>query len=175
MHKFSQTCNIAKLAKLSFNALCMMLAITAQAVYVPPSNQTPTVPVTTVVATASGSITGKTVSAELTIKSADQGAHGSIFVAVVLPSSLGGGAYFLSDLGKWVPYSTCSTTPAYLSGVLPNSLVIPVVSSFDLSGLVGAQVYVGYGGADPLGAAPGAACSYMLSNGTYFLAYTVVP
>lgn len=129
---------------------------------VPASVSTPTV---------SGPITGQTITTVLTVKTEDVQAHGSIFVAAVLPSSLGGGVYFMSSSGGWSPYTSCNSAPAYYTGVLPTSLPIPLPPT-DLSSLIGTQLYVGYGGAGPLTPA-GTACTNMLNNGTYLLAYTV--
>lgn len=121
-------------------------------------------------ATVTGAITSQTITTSIVPAGNDQGKQGSVFVAAVLPGA--GGVYFMSSTGAWTAYSSCASAPAYSTGTLASVPSIPVVSATNLSGLIGTQVYVGYGVGGALSPA-GTACTNMLNNGTYNLTYTV--
>ncbi|MHB9117882.1 MAG: hypothetical protein ACYC2R_06380 [Burkholderiales bacterium] len=124
-------------------------------------------------ATVSGPITAQTITASIVPAGNDQGKQGSVFVAAVLPASLGGGVFFENSSGAWTAFTSCATAPAYTTGSLATVSNIAVVGTAgDLSSLVGTQVYVGYGTGGALSPA-GTACNSMLSNGTYSLSYTI--
>jgi hypothetical protein len=124
-------------------------------------------------ATVTGPVTSQSITAALTPAGNDVGKQGSVFVAAVLPSSAGGGVYFMSSTGAWTLYSTCTTVPVYSTGTIGAVTGIPVVTSYNLTSLIGTSVYVGYGAGGALSPA-GTACTNMLNNGTYALSYTVV-
>jgi hypothetical protein len=130
-----------------------------------------TLPTTT--ATPSGTISSQQVTASFLPATNDLGKQGSVFVAVALPSSLGGGVFFMNGSQAWTQYTSCATAPNYTTGTLGaissfNLLAAPS----DLSGLKGSTVYVGYGVGGVLSPA-GTACTNMLNNGTYNLVYTI--
>ncbi|MBZ0093368.1 MAG: hypothetical protein K8F27_14250 [Sulfuricellaceae bacterium] len=133
------------------------------------SSTVPSIPA----ATITGPITAQTISASIVPAGNDLGKQGSVFVAAVLPASLGGGVFFESSSGAWTAFTSCATAPAYTTGSLASVSNIAVVGTAgDLSSLVGTQVYVGYGTGGALSPA-GTACNSMLSNGTYNLSYTI--
>jgi len=125
----------------------------------------PTVPA----ATVTGSVTSQTITTSITPASNDLSKQGSVFVAAVVQT---GEVFFMSSTGAWTQFTSCATTPAYSTGTLAAVSSIPVVTASDLSGLIGTQVYVGYGVGGALSPA-GTACTNMLNNGTYSLTYTV--
>lgn len=124
-------------------------------------------------ATVTGAITAQTISASVVPAGNDQGKQGSVFVAAVLPASLGGGVFFMNSSSAWTQFTSCATAPVYSTGALGSVSNIPVISTAaNLTSLVGTQVYVGYGTGGALSPA-GTACNSMLTNGTYGLAYTI--
>lgn len=123
-------------------------------------------------ATVTGAVSSQTVATSIVPAGNDQNKQGSIFVAALLPSTLGGGVYFMSNAGAWTQFSTCAAAPTYSEGTLAAVPTIPVVSNYDLTSLIGLRLYVGYGVGGAL-STPGTACTNMLNNGTYNLTYTV--
>ena len=91
-----------------------------------------------------------------------------VFVAAVVPNV---GAYFMNAENKWTAFVHTKTTPMYKKvESTPVNLSISVVSNTDLSGLIGTQIYVGYGFAR----LPNDDCAQdMLNSGTYSSLYTV--
>jgi len=87
---------------------------------------------------------------------ADLGQTGKVYVAALS----GGNWFFLTSQG-WQTWHG-GAFPTYSNGALANAS-IPVVTGANVSGLVGTQVYVGYGLSD----------ADMLNNGKYALVYTV--
>jgi hypothetical protein len=66
-----------------------------------------------------------------------------------------------------------TTTSAYLTTTLSSHEKIPVIPNLtDLSGLVGAQIDIGYGVVGSLSMS-GTACNNMLNNATYDLVHTI--
>lgn len=123
--------------------------------------------------TITGSISAQTISILAPPAGYDQGKQGSFFVVARLPPALGGRIFFMSSAGTWSPFISCETAPAYYTGCLKRLLNMPIVSTpSDLTSLKDTEIYVGYGAGD-VTSAPGAACEYMLQNGTYFVAYTI--
>ncbi len=124
-------------------------------------------------ATATGTITSQTVSVGMVPAGNDSGKQGSVFVAAVFPSTLGGGVYFMNSSQAWTQYTTCATAPVYNTGSLAAVSDVKLLpAAADLTGLVGTQIYVGYGVGGALSPA-GTACNNMLTGGTYSLVYTV--
>ena len=124
----------------------------------------------TATGTASGPIANQTIKITVTPPANVLGLSASVFVAAVLPPSMGSSIYLMSASGGWTLYSTCNSAPAALTVPLTAGLQIPVVSTAaDLSTLKGTSVYVGYG----FGATPGAACSDMINSLTFAPAYTI--
>ena len=106
---------------------------------------------------------GKTKAvATLTVPTPPKGVAVDIFVAVVMPSSAGGGVYFKDAKGAWVRYESGSAAP-YETGKSPDQSVGLTKDDLALLKKVpGAQVYVGYGqGTDSFNS--------MLNTGTYKL------
>lgn len=124
-------------------------------------------------ASTAGPITAQTIMGMLTVDSNDMSKLGSVFVAAIMPSNLGGGAYFLNSSLEWVQFTSCDKAPAYLTTTLSTHDKISIIATpTDLSEIVGAQIYIGYGIAGSLSPA-GTACNNMLNNGTYNLAHTI--
>lgn len=95
--------------------------------------------------------------------------NASVFVAAVLPSSMGD-TYLRSSSGGWTPYTTCDTASVAQRGSLGTAIqfdVVPIPT--DLSSLKGTMIYVGYG----IGSTDTEACIDMLNNSTYTQAYTI--
>lgn len=122
-------------------------------------------------ATATGSLTSQTVTGSLTPASSDLGSSGSVYVAAILPSSMGGGAYFLTPPTTWTLYNGATTPNAYSTGTLASVPTVNIVSSMDISTLVGTTVYVGYGKGNPFN--PAGAFNDMINKSTYSMVYTV--
>ncbi|WP_292995371.1 hypothetical protein [Nitrosomonas sp.] len=121
----------------------------------------------------SGPITAQTIMGMLTVDSNDMGKLGSVFVAVILPNNVGGGAYFLNSSLEWKQFTSCDNTPAYLTTTLStHDKISIIVTPTDLSNIAGTQIYIGYGLGSVLSPA-GFACTNMLNNKTYNLAYTI--
>lgn len=124
-------------------------------------------------ASTAGPITAQTIMGMLTVDSNDMSKLGSVFVAAIMPSNLGGGAYFLNSSLEWVQFTSCDKAPAYLTTTLSTHDKISIIATpTDLSEIVGAQIYIGYGIAGSL-SPTGTACNNMLNNGTYNLAHTI--
>ncbi|MFA7239614.1 MAG: hypothetical protein WC091_05825 [Sulfuricellaceae bacterium] len=122
--------------------------------------------------TATGTASSQSVTTSFVPAGNDQGKQGSVFVAALLPSTLGGGVYFMSSTSAWTLYTSCATAPAYSTGNLTAASGIKIADAMDVSGLVGTQIYVGHGLGGALSPA-GTACTNMLNNGSYQLTYTV--
>jgi len=122
--------------------------------------------------TATGTASSQSVTTSFVPAGNDQGKQGSVFVAALLPSTLGGGVYFMSSTSAWTLYTSCATAPAYSTGNLTAASNIKIADAMDVSGLVGTQIYVGHGLGGALSPA-GTACTNMLNNGSYQLTYTV--
>jgi len=123
-------------------------------------------------ATPTGTVSSQTVTGTFVPAGNDQGKQGSVFVAALLPSTLGGGVYFMSSAGAWTQYASCATAPAYFTGNLASLSDIKVATAMDVSGLIGTQVFMGHGLGGALSPA-GTACTNMLNNGSYSLTYTI--
>lgn len=123
-------------------------------------------------ASQTGPTTAATVTGNFNPPAHVQSTPGSIFVAAILPSSLGGGVFFSSASGSWTAYTNCAAAPAYYTGTLESKTVDIVSIATDLSSLIGTKVYLGYGKAGSLSPA-GTACTNMLNNGTYDLVLTI--
>jgi len=122
--------------------------------------------------TATGTASSQSVTTSFVPAGNDQGKQGSVFVAALLPSTLGGGVYFMNSSSAWTLYTSCATAPAYSTGNLAAVSGIKVADAMDVSSLVGTQIYVGHGLGGALSPA-GTACTNMLNNGSYQLTYTV--
>ncbi|OGA54714.1 MAG: hypothetical protein A3G25_05530 [Betaproteobacteria bacterium RIFCSPLOWO2_12_FULL_63_13] len=121
--------------------------------------------------TATGDITSKTVVGTIVASGNDQSKVGTIYVAVVLPAQYGNAVYLKNSGGTWVPYDP--QNPAYFaSPVTLGTITIDIAGELNLSTLIGAQVYAGYG----LGTVDSGVTvpwNEMLINGRYNLIYTV--
>ena len=125
----------------------------------------------TIKADVAGAITSQTITSNIVASGNDQSKLGTVYVAAVLPASVGGGVYLKNSSGAWVAYDPAK--PAYYaSPVTLGTYSVEVVKELDLSTIVGTNIYVGYGlGTVDFGAA--APWNSMLNNGTYQLVYTV--
>lgn len=122
----------------------------------------------TVTARPSGPITNQTISVIMTPPANVLNLTASVFVAAVLPPSLGSAIYVMSANGGWTVYTGCDSAPATQTGPLTSGLQIALVSTpTDLSALRGTSIYVGYG----FGTTTAAACADMLNNMTVTPAY----
>lgn len=122
-------------------------------------------------ATVTGATSSQTIDSSLVAAGNDQGKLGTLYVAAVLPASQGGGAYLKNSSGAWVAYNPAA--PAYFaSPVTLGSHTANVVTATDLSGIIGTNIYVGYGlGTTDFGVT--APWNQMLNSGNYNLVYTV--
>jgi len=108
-------------------------------------------------ATASGTNASLSLTANVNVADADVGKHGNYYMGYLYQ----GAWSFLTPQGL-VSYSG-GTVPVYSSGPLASAAG-QVVSNADVRGLIGAQVYLGYGLTQ----------SDMIDNGKNALVYTVV-
>lgn len=119
---------------------------------------------------ATGPLAGRSIETTVVPASGDVGQQGRIYVAADVPGS---GLYFLAPAGwqRW----TAGTIPAYQTGALPASLTVPAVSNADLSGIVGAQIYIGYGVGSDAATAESSLVNQKddLGNARYKRVYTV--
>ena len=134
----------------SVSAGVATIALSSTPVFVQPA------PVAAFAATATGNDTNLSLTATVQIAYADLGQTGKVYVAALS----GGNWFFLTSQG-WQAWHS-GALPTYSTGTLANAS-IPVVTIANVSGLVGTQVYVGYGLSD----------ADMLNNGKYALVYTV--
>lgn len=91
---------------------------------------------------SSGSNYSLSLTAQLNVTSSDVGQTGNIYIAALLPDSLGGGWYLNNGI-YWVPW-TGGALPVYSSGPLTNTSV-SVLNGMDVSSLTGTSILVGYG------------------------------
>jgi hydroxybutyrate-dimer hydrolase len=91
---------------------------------------------------SSGSLKALTLSVAVTPDSAVAGQNGNFYVA----ANLGGSWYFKTASG-WQAWSS-GALPVYASGPLTARTVPVLAADLDLGGVVGAQLYVGYGLSD---------------------------
>lgn len=89
-------------------------------------------------AIASGPLNALTLSARITIASADRNVDGYIYIAALL-----GDTWFFLDGSRWVPWRG-GAIPAYFSGALTDRTVL-LADAIDATPLAGGQIIVGYG------------------------------
>ncbi len=90
-------------------------------------------------AIVSGTLSKLNLSASIPVSDFDRGQIGQYFVASVIPNA---GLFFLNILAGWIQ----SATPIPYQGLQPlQNKTIAVISNLDVSGIVGAQYYAGYG------------------------------
>lgn len=124
-------------------------------------------------ATVTGTVTAQTIAGQVIPSASDTGVQGSIFLAAIVPvTGVGNVIVFNSEATGWVVFTDCAKAPAFNTGTLGSTKVDIVKVASDLSGLIGTQVYLGYGKGGALSPA-GTACNSMLNNGTYGLIYTI--
>lgn len=112
-------------------------------------------------------LTAKTLSTTLNADNADAGKTGSLFAVAFLSS---GQLYSRDASGGWTLWDGVAQFKAAQSGVTLGSHAIDVLKTpTDVSGLVGAQVYVGYG----IGATDSAAYSNLVAARNYSKVYTI--
>lgn len=93
---------------------------------------------------STGPVTGRTLTANINVATADVGSNGAIFVLALLPN----GDWYMNTGGPfaWQQYPNFLTPPpAYLVGQLPATRPISLISGLNVSGIVGTQVFIGYG------------------------------
>ncbi|MHB9117571.1 MAG: RCC1 domain-containing protein [Burkholderiales bacterium] len=87
----------------------------------------------------SGTLGSLNVSASIPVSDLDRGQMGQYFVAALVPNA---GTYYLNILVGW----TQSATPIPYQGIQPlQNASVSVLRNLDASGIVGAQIYAGYG------------------------------
>lgn len=87
---------------------------------------------------ASGPNSSTTLTANISVAAADSGLAGSLYVVALVP----GGALYALSSGAWQPVT--ATIPAH-SNVTLGSHQISILSGLDVSGMLGLQIYAGYG------------------------------
>lgn len=140
------------------------------------TTETPSLPIIlrtppTATGTSFGPLSNQTIRITMTpplnVPNLDVGTK--IFVAAVVPSSMGGDTY-LWTYESWVPYTTCAASQVASKWELSTEQQFDVVSTpTDLLSLKGTKIYVGYGS----GATNDEACIDMLNRSTYTQAYTI--
>ena len=142
------------------------LSVSPESEYVNLSGATPP----TVSSMVSGPITGQTLSLFVSPPANILGFTGSVFLAAVLPSSLGSGIYLMSTSAAWTMFRGCDSAPAAQQGQLYAGMALyPVVTPADLSALKETSLFVGYG----IGPTYASACAHMIDNRTITPAYTI--
>lgn len=118
--------------------------------------------------TESGANTAKVVTGTIAAAGNDAGKAGTIYVAGVV----NGVVYLKAKSGAWSPYDPKNPV-AFDTGVQLGVNTVNVLDgTLDVSGLVGAEIYVGYGvGSTVFGAA--VPFNNMLTAGTYKKVYTI--
>lgn len=113
-----------------------------------------------VTTTASGSHPLLTLTSELTVKPADVGNTGNIYVLALLD-----GVWFINNGQTWELYSSTSlnNVPALFSGTLSTMHRFELLTGMDVSALKGIQFYAGYG----------ESAEAMLQNGQYRMTYAL--
>lgn len=114
-------------------------------------------------ARASGSLTRRTLVADLAPSGVDAGQTGHAFVAALLPDN---SIYTLGSAG-WTAYDP--NNPVSFSNGALQALTATLATNADLSSLMGTAIYLGYG----LGGTPQAAVKDMLQRSLLIKAYTV--
>ena len=89
---------------------------------------------------ASGSLSARVLSVTIQPDQSELGANRQIYVAAILTD----GSYYFRTSSGWQFYSSGSF-PVYANGPLATQTIQLLDGSLDLSGLVGTQIYVGYG------------------------------
>jgi hypothetical protein len=118
-------------------------------------------------ATATGTTTALTLSGSVVAAGNDQGKIGTLFVVASLPS---GQVFSRDSSGGWTLWDGTTAFKAVATGVTLGTHSVDILSAVtDVSGLVGTQVYLGYG----VGAFGTSAYNNLLNNATYALVYTV--
>lgn len=107
--------------------------------------------------TAAGTLGARMLSVSVQPALAELGANRKIYIAGVLGSQF----YFLTPTG-WQPW-TGGSMPAFASGAIATQTIRVFDGSLDLSGVAGAQIYVGYGTDD----------AEMLASGRYARVHTL--
>ena len=118
----------------------------------------PAVTARSITGSASGPLSARMLSVTIQPEQSELGADRKIFVAAVLTD----GSYYFRTSSGWQFYSSGSF-PVYASGPLATQTIQLLDGSLDLSGLVGTQIYVGYGSDD----------AEMVANTRYSLVHTV--
>jgi len=118
----------------------------------------PTAASRSITGSAAGPLSARTLSVTIQPVQAELGADRKIYVAAVLTD----GSYYFRTSSGW-EYYTSGGFPVYASGPLATQTIQLLDGTLDLSGLVGTQIYVGYGTDD----------AEMLANSRYALVHTV--
>jgi len=112
----------------------------------------------TIRGTASGPLAMRALNVTVRPTQADVGTTRQLFVAALL-----GSQWYVKSSSGWQPWSD-GALPAFGSTVLPAELTLQVLDGgLDLTGAIGAQIYVGYG----------VDAAEMLASGRYALVHTV--
>jgi hypothetical protein len=126
-------------AATSEHAIATGGAITIQ--YVIPGKQTLTVNGNALASSdAIPASTNQSVSASVTVSSADNGMAGQVYVAAVLPKDPT--IYLLTSAKKWAPWNGKAFSPCFVGALSAQSVDM---GTFDLTAAKGAQLFVGYG------------------------------
>lgn len=162
---------------LLFAVMCVVASLLSPAVWADARLAVPnaftSTQVTVLPATVNGPVSAQTISAAIIPADSDVGQGGSIFVVALLPASQRNRVYFMDNTSRWMPYTDCTTAPAYFSGALSALGTIPVIATpLDLSALAGTMIYLGYG-TGGTSSPSGTACNNMLKNALFGLAYTI--
>ncbi len=115
-------------------------------------------PVASFSATATGPINNLTLTATINAADADLGQSGVAYVGVNFNN-----LWFFNSNAAWVQYSG-GAAPVYAAGPIASGS-FDVVRNADVSSLVGAKVYVGYGLSQ----------NDMVANGKFAMVYTIGP
>lgn len=107
---------------------------------------------------ASGPLSARVLSVTIQPDQSELGASRRIFVAAILTD----GSYYFRTSAGWQLW-TSGAFPVYASGALAEQTIRLLDGSLDLSGIVGTQIYVGYGTDD----------AEMMANSRYALVHTV--
>ncbi len=118
----------------------------------------PTPATRSITGSASGPLSARVLSVTIQPDQSELGASRQIYVAALLTD----GSYYFRTSAGWQLW-TSGAFPVYASGALAEQTIQLLDGSLDLSGIVGTQIYVGYGTDD----------AEMVANTRYSLVHTV--
>lgn len=111
-------------------------------------------------ASAAGSLKARTLSVTIQSATAQAGQTTNLYLLAFIPSLQW---YFFLTPSGWQQVTSIVAAPPYSSVTLGSHTIKVLDGSFDVTSLIGTQIYAGYG----------SSLTHMATSGTYGLAYTI--